>query len=195
MLHAKELPKNLWGMAVRHAVWLKNRTPTKVGDEVFIPYEKWTGKRPNLKGLHEFGTTVWVNDEEGKLDGRGLEGIWLRFDSESSGSHIYWPNRSVTIERSFKYEPPSEEPALTGVRNEGESGNGISSASSSREERKFENLTHQGPDTTPNDPTRSGSPTPTPTPRPSSPSATASSDPLGDSFQSPPPDSSRPKRL
>jgi hypothetical protein len=78
------LQKNLWGMAVRH------RTPTKVRDEMFVPYERWHGKKPNLKCLREFGSAVWVNDDEGKLDGRGIEGTWLGFEVESSGSHISW---------------------------------------------------------------------------------------------------------
>jgi hypothetical protein len=52
MLHAHDLPKNLWGMAVQWAVWLKNRTPTLVRkDELFIPFERFMGKWPNLKGI------------------------------------------------------------------------------------------------------------------------------------------------
>jgi hypothetical protein len=194
MLHTKDLPKNLWGMAVRHAVWLKNRTPTKVRDKVFVPYERWHCKKLNLKGLREFGSAVWVNDDEGKLDGCGIEGIWLRFDVESSGSHIYWPNRSVTVKRSFKYKPLTEEPTLAGVRNEGESGDGIPSTSSSKGVENSKKSTCQLPSTTTVDPTRSGSPIPTPTPRSSSPNPSQSIDPLGDSFQSPPPDSGRSKR-
>ena len=32
MLHASQLPKFLWGEAVKHAVWLKNQTSTRVLD-------------------------------------------------------------------------------------------------------------------------------------------------------------------
>ena len=28
LLHSSKLPKNLWGEAINHAIWLKNRTPT-----------------------------------------------------------------------------------------------------------------------------------------------------------------------
>jgi transposase InsO family protein len=38
MLHAANLPRNLWGEALKHAVWLKNRTSTKaLGGQT--PYE------------------------------------------------------------------------------------------------------------------------------------------------------------
>jgi hypothetical protein len=187
MLHAKDLPKNLWGMAVRHAVWLKNRTPTKVGDEIFVPYELWNGKKPNLKGLREFGSTVWVNDEGTKLDGRGYDGIWLGFDSESSGSHIYWPNRSMTVERSFKFEKPTQDTGLTGVRNERESEDSVPPTSSPETPNSQASTSQQPP--------QASNPqeiTPTPTPRPSSPITTNNTDHLGDSFQTAPPN--RPKR-
>lgn len=47
MLHDSGLPHFLWGEAVHHAMWLKNRTPTKALDGA-MPLEAATGKRPNL---------------------------------------------------------------------------------------------------------------------------------------------------
>ena len=47
MLHESKLPRPLWGEAVRHAVWLKNRTPTKAL-EGGTPLEAATGKVPDL---------------------------------------------------------------------------------------------------------------------------------------------------
>ena len=47
MLHASQLPKFLWGEAVKHAVWLKNRTSTRVLDGK-TPYEIFYGTKPNL---------------------------------------------------------------------------------------------------------------------------------------------------
>jgi hypothetical protein len=70
MLHAGQLPKYLWGEAVKHAVYLKNRTPTKALDGK-TPYKAYFGTKPNLAGLHEFGCKVWVHNTGGlKLDGR-----------------------------------------------------------------------------------------------------------------------------
>jgi transposase InsO family protein len=109
MLHSSGLPKFLWGEAVKHAVYLKNRTPTIALDEQ-TPFEAFFGKKPDLEGLREFGTKVWVHDANGsKLDGRSTIGRWVGFDEESSGHRIYWPERrSVSIERSVKFENEAE---------------------------------------------------------------------------------------
>jgi hypothetical protein len=89
MLHASQLPKFLWGEAIKHAVWLKNRTSTKpLGGKT--PYKVLYGTKPNLRGLPEFGSKVWVHTPEGsKLDGRSVVGRWVGFDEESSGHRIY----------------------------------------------------------------------------------------------------------
>jgi len=47
MLHASGLPKFLWGEAARHAVWLKNQTPTKALAGK-LPYEVTLGQMPDL---------------------------------------------------------------------------------------------------------------------------------------------------
>jgi hypothetical protein len=57
MLHASGLPKNLWGEAVMHAVYLKNRTSTRTLKNK-TPFEMLTGKKPNIANLCEFGTKV-----------------------------------------------------------------------------------------------------------------------------------------
>jgi len=59
LLHASGLPKYLWAEAARHVVWLLNRTTTKAVDGM-TPYEAALGKKPDLKGLREFGERVWV---------------------------------------------------------------------------------------------------------------------------------------
>ena len=101
MLHASQLPKFLWGEAVKHAVWLKNRTLTRaLGGKT--PYEIFYGTKPNLQGLPKFGSKVWVHTPEGsKLDGRSVVRRWVGFDEESSGHHIY----SLSIQCSIKFDP------------------------------------------------------------------------------------------
>ena len=85
MLHASGLPKFLWGEAINHAVYLKNRTATKALNRK-TPYEIFHGVKPNLKSLPEFGTQVWVHNPDGsKLDGRSIDGCWVGFDEDSSG--------------------------------------------------------------------------------------------------------------
>ncbi|KAG2067335.1 hypothetical protein BDR04DRAFT_976296, partial [Suillus decipiens] len=64
MLHDSNLPRTLWGEAVRHAVWLKNRTPTKALNGG-TPLEAATGKKPNLSRLCAWGSKVWVKKGHG----------------------------------------------------------------------------------------------------------------------------------
>ena len=77
LLHSSKLPKNLWGEAINHAVWLKNRTPTHALPDGETPYEVLYKKKPNLNQLREWGCKVWVHTTEGtKLDGHSKIGKW-----------------------------------------------------------------------------------------------------------------------
>ena len=107
LLHASGLPKNLWGEAARHVVWLLNRTTTKAV-EGMTPFEAAFGKKPNLKGVREWGEKVYVRVEKGtKLGGRVREGHWLGIDEESKGARIYWPDtRAVSVERNIYFNNP-----------------------------------------------------------------------------------------
>ena len=107
MLHAADLPKNLWGEAINHAVWLKNRTSTRVLGNV-TPYERLYGDKPNLGGVPEWGQRIWVHDDAGsKLDARGNEARWVGFDGDSTHAHrVYWPDKkSLSVERNIKFVP------------------------------------------------------------------------------------------
>jgi hypothetical protein len=107
LLHASGLPKNLWGEAARHVVWLLNRTTTKAV-EGMTPFEAAFGKKPNLKGVREWGEKVYVRVEKGnKLGGRVREGRWLGMDEESKGARIYWPDtKAVSVERNIYFNNP-----------------------------------------------------------------------------------------
>ncbi|KDQ59220.1 hypothetical protein JAAARDRAFT_88003, partial [Jaapia argillacea MUCL 33604] len=85
MLHASGLPNYLWGEAVMHAVWLKNRMATKALKGK-TPFEEVFGRKPDLSGLKEWGCCVWVHDTLGlKLDGHAKPGQWVGFDGNSKG--------------------------------------------------------------------------------------------------------------
>ncbi|KZS88322.1 hypothetical protein SISNIDRAFT_418357, partial [Sistotremastrum niveocremeum HHB9708] len=74
-----------------HAVWLKNRSPTRaLGNKT--PYELARGHKPDLSNLHKFGCRVWVHvDAESKLDEKSVSCRWIGFDEESKGHRIFWP--------------------------------------------------------------------------------------------------------
>ena len=105
MLHTSGLPKFLWGEAINHAIYLKDHTLTKALDGK-TPYEAFHGQKPNLHGLPEFGSQVWVHDTSGsKLDGRAVIGQWVGFNKDSSGHRIYFPDKwTISIRCSVKFD-------------------------------------------------------------------------------------------
>ena len=115
ILNESSLPKNMWGEAARHIIWLMNRTQTKAVDGK-TPYEAVFDKKPDLRGLRIWGERIWVRLEDpgDKLEGRVKEAQWLGLDEQSKGVRVYWPDKqTVTVERNVYYEPST-------ARNEGE---------------------------------------------------------------------------
>lgn len=101
MLHDSGLPRFLWGEAISHAVYLKNRTPTKALPDDTTPYEAVTGKKPDLRHLRVWGSKVWVRVEAGdKLGNHVKEGRWIGIDASSENRcRVYWPlERKVSVE-------------------------------------------------------------------------------------------------
>ena len=98
MLYDSGLPQFLWGEAVNHATWLKNRTLTKAL-EGRTPFKAVYGKPPNLAGLPVWGAQIWVHDADAsKIGTRTHLGCWVGYDSQSRGHRVYWPDkRSVTV--------------------------------------------------------------------------------------------------
>ena len=126
MLHGSDLPKFLWAEAAAHAVYLKNRTWTRtIGDTT--PYEILNGCKPNIGNLQPWGCKVWVHSPGGsKLNSRSSVGQWMGFDTETKGGHrIYWPERrTVSVERSVKFNFEVEDVVGVPLPLEGENGNG-----------------------------------------------------------------------
>ncbi|KAI0323243.1 copia protein, partial [Cubamyces sp. BRFM 1775] len=92
MLFTSGLPPSLWGEAVLHAVWLKNRAATKALNGQ-TPFEAVTGSPPDMRGVPIWGSQVWVHDTTGgKLGDRAKCGHWVGFDAQSQGSRVYWPD-------------------------------------------------------------------------------------------------------
>jgi hypothetical protein len=114
MTHTSGLPKNLWGEAIKHAVYIKNRTATRALDGK-TPYEMLHSRKPNLTDLPVWGTKVWVHDPSGgKLDPRAREGRWIGFDAETGAHRVYFADRrSIAVERNVSFQKQKEEgPAL-----------------------------------------------------------------------------------
>jgi hypothetical protein len=106
MLIQSGMPNFLWAEAIRHSVWLRNRSYTRAplnGGKT--PHESSTGNKPDLSNLIEWGSRVWVKVlGVKKLEPRAVEGVFVGYDDESKGYRIYWPGkRIVSIERDVYY--------------------------------------------------------------------------------------------
>ena len=81
-----------------------NRTSSKAikGKTLF---ELVYGKKPDLSGLREWGSNVWVHQSNSdKLEGCGRKGQWIGYDDKSNGSRIYFPDTgAIKVERNFHF--------------------------------------------------------------------------------------------
>lgn len=59
MMAARNVPEFLWEHAIQHAVYLRERAPTKALKGK-TPHEAWFQQKPNVSHLREFGTPVWI---------------------------------------------------------------------------------------------------------------------------------------
>jgi hypothetical protein len=118
MLITSQLPDFLWGEALNHAIWLKNRTWTRALPTGKTPYELLYDSPALLNDIPTWGAHVWVYEtSSGKLGVRVCEGRWVGVDTSSNGHRIYWPEkRSVSVERNVTFShmhlPVDDEPIL-----------------------------------------------------------------------------------
>jgi hypothetical protein len=95
-------------------VWIRNRSPAKALDGM-TPYEALYGKKPDLKGVREWGSTCWITKKTLKIGERAEEGRWIGLNDSSKGHRIYWPTRrTITVEYNVKFMPTSSPPLLKG---------------------------------------------------------------------------------
>ena len=89
MVSHSNLPKSLWGEALKTAAYILNRVPTKATAKT--PYELWTGKKPSLKHLHIWGCLVEARPyrpHEKKLDSRMVSCYFIGYSERSMGLQI-----------------------------------------------------------------------------------------------------------
>ena len=114
LLTASGLPAALWGEALKHMVWIRNRSPAKALDGM-TPYEALYGQKPTLKGVREWGSLCWVTRKGSKIHARAEEGRWIGFDGSSKGHRIYWPTRrTISVEYDVNFTPAPDPPLLEG---------------------------------------------------------------------------------
>lgn len=83
MVSGAKLQKTFWGEAVLTATYLINRSPSvALKEHLKTPYEMWHNRKPNLKYLKVFGSTVYVHDKsrKRKFDEKSWKGILVGYE-------------------------------------------------------------------------------------------------------------------
>ncbi|CAK9796582.1 Copia protein [Anthophora quadrimaculata] len=82
MISGASLDKVFWGEAVLTATYLINLIPTKALKVTKTPFELWHSKKPKLKYLKIFGSTVYVHNKirKTKFDEKSWKGILLGYE-------------------------------------------------------------------------------------------------------------------
>ncbi|KAJ9560132.1 hypothetical protein OSB04_005292 [Centaurea solstitialis] len=96
LLKAMNVPDILWGEAVRHAVYLLNRVPTK-GVINMTPYEGWKGRKPTLAHVKVFGCvahTKRLANHLTKLSDRSETMVYLGAEPGSKAFRLFDPKRN-----------------------------------------------------------------------------------------------------
>ena len=118
MLIDAHLPHKFWAEALSTAVYLRNRSPTKVVEDK-TPYEAWSGDRPNVKHLRLFECIAYAHvpkDERKKLDSKSIKCIFLGYGAEIKGYQLYDVERgNVLHSRDVIFDESSR---LTSVVND-----------------------------------------------------------------------------
>ena len=76
MMSYSSVPISLWGEALKTAMYILNRVPSKAVPKT--PFELWTGRKPSLRHIHIWGCPAEAriyNPHEKKLDSRTI--IWI----------------------------------------------------------------------------------------------------------------------
>ena len=97
--------KRWWGRAIIFAAEMINRSLNSVTETT--PYKLFTGLKPNLANLRTFGSKVFIHNDHpnrGKLDQRGIEGIFIGYGEHTKGWIVYLPGTDkIIITRNARF--------------------------------------------------------------------------------------------
>ena len=86
MMSYSSIPISLWGEALKTAMYILNRVPSKAVPNT--PFELWTGRKPSLRHIHIWGCPAKAriyNPQEKKLDSRTIFGYFIGYPDKSKG--------------------------------------------------------------------------------------------------------------
>jgi len=94
MMSYSTLPINLWMEALKIAIYILNRVPSKSVPKT--PYELWTGREPSLNHFRVWGCPAEAkvfNPNIGKLDPKTVSYHFIGYPEKSKGYYFYCPDR------------------------------------------------------------------------------------------------------
>src|SRR5258706_4269997 len=103
---------HLWTQAINHAIYIQNWSPTWAVKGI-TPYEAWTGKKPWVAHFQEFGTDVWILDEDkskSKFNPHANKHIFVGFnDSVRSVKYYKIRTHNILESRNAKFNMDDEQ--------------------------------------------------------------------------------------
>ncbi|CAI7747408.1 unnamed protein product [Closterium sp. NIES-53] len=92
---------SMWPHAVRHATVARNRVLTKIGNESWVPLERWLGRKPLVDMLRVVGCMAVAHVHKKYRSKLGASAIWcvhLGLAAESKGWLLWEPSKGVLFE-------------------------------------------------------------------------------------------------
>ncbi|KAI0510586.1 hypothetical protein KFK09_011193 [Dendrobium nobile] len=102
MISHSSLPESLWGEALKTAVYILNRVPSKAVTKT--PYELWTGKKPSIRHFHVWGCPAEARPykpNERKLDSRTVSCYFVGYSERSRGLNFMIPQVNHFLRRAM----------------------------------------------------------------------------------------------
>jgi transposase InsO family protein len=107
MMKSKGVPPRFWGEAVKTAVYILNRAPTKCLQDK-TPYEVWHGRKPRVDHMRTFGCVVHVKvagPGVTKLSDRSTKMVFLGYELGTKGYRAFDPiSQRVVVSRDVVFE-------------------------------------------------------------------------------------------
>jgi transposase InsO family protein len=107
LLKSMDVPSLFWGEAVKTAVYILNRSPTK-SVRGKTPFQAWFGKKLGVKHLRTFGCAAYakrVGPRVSKLTDTAILGVFLRYEPGTKGYRIYDPvKKQLMVSRDVVFD-------------------------------------------------------------------------------------------
>lgn len=106
-LKEMNLPRKMWGEAIRHSIYILNRVPTRALTNM-TPYEARYGRKPNLGYVRIFGCLAYMKTQGRsvqKLEDRSKKVVNLGKEPGTKGYRLYDPvDKRVWISRDVTFD-------------------------------------------------------------------------------------------